>query len=47
MTDKGLQALARNGHKFPNLQKLNLWCNKITDIGLRALTENGHRFPNL
>jgi hypothetical protein len=39
--------LAVNGHKFPQLQEIDLGDNKITDAGLEALAVNGHKFPQL
>jgi hypothetical protein len=42
-----LEALAVNGHKFPQLQKIYLSNNKITDAGLEALAVNGNKFPHL
>ncbi len=42
-----MEALAVNGHKFPQLQTINLQYNKITDAGLEALAVNGHKFPQL
>jgi hypothetical protein len=42
-----LEALAVNGHKFPQLQTINLENNKITDGGFKALVGNGYKFPQL
>jgi hypothetical protein len=37
--------LAVNGHKFPQLQRIDLADNEITDAGLEALAVNDHKFP--
>ncbi len=42
-----MKALAKNGHKFQQLQIIDLGFNKITDEGLKALVDNGHEFPKL
>jgi hypothetical protein len=42
-----LEAFAVNGHKFPQLQIIELESNFITDAGLEALAVNGHKFPQL
>jgi hypothetical protein len=42
-----LEALAVNGHKFPQLQEINLEYTQITDAGVEALAVNGHMFPHL
>lgn len=43
----GLEALTENGHKFQNLQYIELKNNEITDVGLEALAVNGQNFQNL
>jgi hypothetical protein len=35
----GLKALAENGHKFPNLQRVWLGNNQITDVGLKQVKQ--------
>jgi hypothetical protein len=35
----GLKALAENGHKFQNLQKVWLENNQITDVGLQQVKQ--------
>jgi hypothetical protein len=42
-----LEALAVNGHKLQQLQRINLTGNNITDGGLEALAVNGHKFLQL